>query len=295
MIVAWGAPNASNSFQSNLNIPQNSIEDDLVTVWDVLPTVLNITDIPAPHAFDGYDLSQYLQGNPGTHRPQNMLLYLPIDHNNDFFSVYRDDDWKLIYLFASDTYQLYDLSSDPTESNDLASANPVRVMQMARAMAQKFDQGWGIRGVLWPRFTSDDSADALTLPNLPTVDSDNDGIPDLTEDTNQNGIVDAGETNPDNTNSDGDNVSDGDELLLGLDPLNQNSFFSLTQSTLPSGEIEITWPSSSGTSFTIYSSTDLIDWTTIVASDVSAASGNSTSYNLGIPSGPNKFYRVHLD
>ena len=295
MIVAWGAPNASNSFQSNLNIPQNSIEDDLVTVWDVLPTVLNITDIAAPHAFDGYDLSQYLQGNSGTHRPQNMLLYLPIDHNNDFFSVYRDDHWKLIYLFASDTYRLYDLSSDPTESNDLASANPERVMQMARAMAQKFDQGWGIRGVLWPRFTSDDSADALTLPNLPTVDSDNDGIPDLTEDTNQNGIVDAGETNPDNTNSDGDNVSDGDELLLGLDPLNQNSFFSLTQSTLPSGEIEITWPSSSGTSFTIYSSTDLIDWTTIVASDVSAASGNSTSYSLGIPSGPNKFYRVHLD
>lgn len=53
-------------------------------------------------------------------------------------------------------------------------------------------------------------------------DSDNDGIPDGNEDLNQNGVVDPGETNPNqpDMDSDGDGISDAKETALGYDPMN---------------------------------------------------------------------------
>jgi hypothetical protein len=45
-------------------------------------------------------------------------------------------------------------------------------------------------------------------------DRDNDGIPDGLEDRNQNGVVDPGETDPNNPDTDGDGIPDGVELGL---------------------------------------------------------------------------------
>ena len=50
-------------------------------------------------------------------------------------------------------------------------------------------------------------------------DSDDDSILDGDEDLNQNGIVDEGETDPTNSDSDGDGMPDGWEINYGLDPL----------------------------------------------------------------------------
>lgn len=50
-------------------------------------------------------------------------------------------------------------------------------------------------------------------------DSDNDGLPDATEDPNRNNIVDPGETDRKNPDSDNDGLRDGSEISFGLDPL----------------------------------------------------------------------------
>jgi hypothetical protein len=72
---------------------------------------------------------------------------------------------------------------------------------------------------------SDTDGDGLTdlLENLTgsrtlydDADSDDDGIPDGVEDTNQNGVVDAGETDPWLVDSDGDGIQDGTEMGLTL-------------------------------------------------------------------------------
>ena len=55
-------------------------------------------------------------------------------------------------------------------------------------------------------------------PPAPGPDSDGDGIPDSEEDKNHNGIVDPGESDPKSVDTDGDNVLDGDELMLGGHP-----------------------------------------------------------------------------
>ena len=59
-------------------------------------------------------------------------------------------------------------------------------------------------------------SDSDGVANNCDSDDDNDGIPDILEDTNTNGIVDAGETNPLLADSDGDGLDDG------LEDANQN-------------------------------------------------------------------------
>jgi hypothetical protein len=50
-----------------------------------------------------------------------------------------------------------------------------------------------------------------TLGDVCDTDDDDDGVPDTVEDTNQNGVVDAGETDPYDADSDDDGLSDGEE------------------------------------------------------------------------------------
>ncbi len=53
-------------------------------------------------------------------------------------------------------------------------------------------------------------------PSLYMADSDEDGILDVREDANHNGVVDAGETDPENPDSDGDFIQDGTELRVTI-------------------------------------------------------------------------------
>jgi hypothetical protein len=54
-------------------------------------------------------------------------------------------------------------------------------------------------------------------------DSDGDGLADWREDVNNNGVVDAGETDPHNPDTDGDGLSDGIEVAGGLNPLDPDT------------------------------------------------------------------------
>ena len=54
------------------------------------------------------------------------------------------------------------------------------------------------------------------------ADSDSDGLADGVEDSNHDGILDAVETDPCNPDTDGDAMSDGWEVLYGLNPLDSS-------------------------------------------------------------------------
>lgn len=300
MLVSWAKRDAANRFQTALPIAAGSREDDIVAVWDIFPTILGISGVTPPQALDGYDLSNYLRGIPGTHRPQQLLNYWPGDHYDDFFATYRDVNWKLTYRFAPNTFELYDLATDPTESTNLATSQPNRVMAMARAMARGFEAGWGSPGRLWPTFAQAGERpypnDPFAMPSIPTVDTDGDGIPDNTEDPNANGLVDTGETQPDSSDSDKDGATDGAEVRTGTDPLNATSFFKATPSINASGRFVIAWPSKPGASYRIESSSTMQGNWTLVADNVPAnPSGTSTSYDLGLTTSPARnFFRVVL-
>ena len=292
LLIAWATPDPGNPFQTALPIPAASREDDIVAIFDLFPTMAEVAGISHGQDIDGHDLTPYLRGQPGEHRPQELLIHFPHDHRSDYFTILREGDWKLIYNYASNSYELYNLANDISEATDLASSEPDQVMAMARRMARALHDA----GAQWPTFSSGGADDPYAMPALPGVDLDLDGLPDNDEDPNGNGLIDTGETDPDRDDSDGDRTLDGDELRTGTDPLNPTSFFKATPSGVD-GKLIITWPSKPGALYHIESSTTLTadSWSTVVDDHPAEAVGSSTSLDVGALGGSDRmFFRVSL-
>jgi arylsulfatase A-like enzyme len=297
-IATWAAADGANSFQQAIPIPADSIETDIVTSWDLSATLLDVAGLPGTTDFgeDSHSIVPYFRGTPGSHRPQEVIIHYPHNHRSDFFSLIRQGDMKLIYNYQSNTHQLYNLAADPTESNNLAAAQPETVMRMARALAQGLDATWGARGPLIPTIsTTAPNGNVVSIPDNPGVDVDDDGLADTTEDPDLDGLVDPGETDPDNDNTDGDRTPDGDEVRTGTDPLDPSSDFTGVLTPEPGGGFTITWPSKPGASYEIRTSDDLADWPAPPLATVPAADpGTTTTYILPATTDPRRFYRVGL-
>ncbi|MFC4991459.1 sulfatase [Rubritalea tangerina] len=288
LLVSWAKLKADNPFQSQLTIPAASREEDIVSCEDMFATVASLAGANYSHPIDGHDLTPYLRATPGTHRPQEFIQHFPHGHNHDHFALMRKGNWKIIHQYSNGSTALYNLEDDLSESNNLASSQPERLMSMVRYLRQQLDA----MDAQYSVNKNTDQSVPLALPNLPDVDLDQDGIPDLNEDSNQNGAVDPGETNPTNNDSDGDSTSDGDEHRLGIDPLDPSSSFQLTPQSTNDGKLSLSWPSSPNTEFLLKESSNLIDWTPV--NTILAASGTSTSIILPSPPTSQKFYCVEL-
>ncbi|MDP4996162.1 MAG: sulfatase-like hydrolase/transferase [Akkermansiaceae bacterium] len=283
--VSWAARDDGNSLQQNLPIPAASVEHDIITVEDVAPTILALLDQPSP-GMDGYDLTPYLRAEVGTHRPQKVLRHMPHEHRSNYFTAFRDGDWKIIYRYhmdgavsgtnedvnkGHDTLQLFNLAADPYEETNLAISQPEKLLTMARAMARELDSSWGIYGPLWPVHNpSETSTPArplvddpffidFDLHGLELVDADADGLADANEDIDGNGLVGSAETDSDDWDTDGDNTDDFSETRLGLDPIDANSAFTVKSTFAGDSSLNLKWPSTSGLYFNIRSSNDLSD------------------------------------
>ena len=70
------------------------------------------------------------------------MHYPHAPHRSDYFTVYRDGAWKVIYhYFPSNVsegshYQLYNLGEDPFEQNNLATKNPEELKQLMRGLIE---------------------------------------------------------------------------------------------------------------------------------------------------------------
>jgi hypothetical protein len=137
-------------------------------------------------------------------------------------------------------------------------------------------------------------ADSIETDIVTTWDLDGDGVADTAEDPNLNGLVDPGEIDPDSDNTDGDPTPDGVEIELGTDPLDPLSFFYLHGDPQPGSILQLTWPSQPANRFEVRFSLNLLDWSTVLESDLPADAGNTTSYTPPSPASPQGFYRVGL-
>ena len=100
---------------------------------DFMPTIASLLGTPsiASTAVDGVDLSPILQGEAaGPERP--LFWHYPHYSNQGGIpgAAIRIGDYKLIERFEDGSVNLYDLSSDPGEKNDLARSDPQRARTM---------------------------------------------------------------------------------------------------------------------------------------------------------------------
>ena len=108
--------------------------DQMVTVADVLPTLLSASRVGAGQKhgqtsseFDGVDQWPALASGTASQPPDYLINGLEGE------ALYRYP-WKLIALNSGE-YELYKLDSDPTETTDLSGEYPGKVSELQQALA----------------------------------------------------------------------------------------------------------------------------------------------------------------
>jgi arylsulfatase A-like enzyme len=115
-------------------VESGSICNEAVISMDFLPTVCEIAGANQPKAklVDGISLMPLLQQSGSL--PRNTL-YWHFPHywwgtNVQPYSIVRDGDWKLIYWYENERCELYNISDDLSETNDLAMEQPNQVNEL---------------------------------------------------------------------------------------------------------------------------------------------------------------------
>jgi arylsulfatase A-like enzyme len=136
--------NKGNLYEGGLRIPMivrwpgkikpGRVSDLLWYFPDVLPTVAELAGVPPPQDIDGISIVPELLGEAvaGRKQRQHEFLYWELAQG----TAVRMGNWKAIRPRASQPWELYDLSKDVSEQNNIAVANP-NVLSKLTAFAEK--------------------------------------------------------------------------------------------------------------------------------------------------------------
>ncbi|MFK5920882.1 MAG: sulfatase-like hydrolase/transferase [Verrucomicrobiota bacterium] len=174
-IAAWAKENPQNRWQKKLPIPHGVIQGQVASVPDLFPTILEFTGAKAPQDYpvDGQLLQTLLSGKGDSSRPQQFLMHYPHGiHRSNYFTTWRDGDWKVIYhtlpkipttgkhiQFEGGHYQLFNLAEDPFESTNLADSKPVELKRMMEGLIAQLKKHQAVYPV--------DDAGKVLAPQLP--------------------------------------------------------------------------------------------------------------------------------
>lgn len=93
--------------------------DAPVAFWDLLPSMAEFLGVPVPDT-DGRSFIPLLRGET---LPTRAPMYWEF-HEGGFKRAIRMDNWKGVKLRPNTPLELYDLATDPAESNNVAGAHP---------------------------------------------------------------------------------------------------------------------------------------------------------------------------
>lgn len=117
-------------------IEAGTTTDHISAHWDVLPTFCELAKAETPDGIDGISMVPTLLGN-ATEQPQHEYLYWAFPSVGGKQAL-RMGNWKALreglFMNPDAPVQLYDLSKDIGEENDIAQEHPEIVRQLSAAM-----------------------------------------------------------------------------------------------------------------------------------------------------------------
>jgi arylsulfatase A len=109
--------------------------DHISAFWDVMPTVAEIAGIEAPKNIDGISFLPTILNKEG--QREHDFMYWEF-HEKGGRQAVRKGDWKLVSYFIFEptktTVELYNLSTDIGEENNVAAENPEIVKELLELM-----------------------------------------------------------------------------------------------------------------------------------------------------------------
>ncbi len=112
-------------------IAPGSTTDHPSAFWDYLPTATALADVEPP---DGIDGISYLPTLLGREQPRHEYLYWAFEQGTSTKQAVRYGAWKAVRLGPEAPVELYDLSVDRGEENDVAAAYPELVARLTAIM-----------------------------------------------------------------------------------------------------------------------------------------------------------------
>jgi len=126
-IVAWGAQDDNIKAQKKVLLKPGRVDNRPFIHQDWMPTLLNLTgaEHPEPTLLDGYDITPLLNGDTKGVRPDLFFWHEPnFWAHSGPESAIRKDNWKLLYFYDRKQWELYDLSKDIAENNNVIMQHP---------------------------------------------------------------------------------------------------------------------------------------------------------------------------
>ena len=117
-------------YQESSNVPfilsgkplekyRGTVTDKLCALEDIMPTLLNIFDIPVPETVEGVDILS----------SEREMLFGEISEGVKATRMATDGRYKLIYYPYGNVKQLFDLENDPEEHHDLGNKVEYKAIQ----------------------------------------------------------------------------------------------------------------------------------------------------------------------
>lgn len=129
-------------------IPAGHITNTVVSSPDFFPTLLELAGLPREENAhrDGRSFAVALRNPSGSHEARPVFWHYPHYSNQRGrpHSAIRSGPWKLIEWLEDGRTELYDLTRDPGESQDLAATEPARAAALLREL-QEWRQQVGAR------------------------------------------------------------------------------------------------------------------------------------------------------
>ncbi|MGC9350055.1 MAG: sulfatase-like hydrolase/transferase [Anaerolineae bacterium] len=114
------------------------IIDDLVSLIDIYPTLMDMTGTPGPESLEGHSLTPLVQGDQDEGRPDVVLSQFHGSTLPTGTFMLRQGPWKYV-AYVGYPPQLFNLEDDPEEIHDLAETRSDVVKELDDRLRQMVD------------------------------------------------------------------------------------------------------------------------------------------------------------